>query len=459
MSAPKISWKHCLALAVVALALGATAANAVSTITVPACTASTPNTDRFAGGCGAHVTFDGSATDAWVADFSPSGESEYRVRFMVNLSGLTTPGDFDNFVAYSGTDTNGTPPPGSSRFRITYGPAANGEENLFVSARLTNGTEVTSTPGILLKHGWHSIEVHWLRSAPAQSNGLVELWVDGVKKTAEMAGLAAIDNNSSNTGIDHGRWGAEGFDGATGSISMDAFASQRTGYIGPEAAFADVPTNHAFFKNIQGLYAGRITSGCGNNPLIFCPLDKTNRGSMAVLLMRTKFYYLDHLPAVPALVTQNIFADPEYDPAQCASTPSGCTLLFTEPYPEALYNAGITKGCGTNPLKFCPGNQIARAEMAVFILRMLNGSNYQPPPNTGQFQDDEFNPNTCANVPAVACSMLWMNDWAEVFFNLGLTTGCGDVNHFCPANRSVRLEIAAFLTRSALGIPLQELGP
>src|SRR6185436_18158102 len=178
MSAPKISWKHCLALAVVALALGATAANAVSTITVPACTASTPNTDRFAGGCGAHVTFDGSATDAWVADFSPSGESEYRVRFMVNLSGLTTPGDFDNFVAYSGTDTNGTPPPRSSRFRITYGPAANGEENLFVSAPLTNGTEVTSTPGILLKHGWHSIEVHWLRSAPAQSNGLVELWVD-----------------------------------------------------------------------------------------------------------------------------------------------------------------------------------------------------------------------------------------------------------------------------------------
>jgi hypothetical protein len=34
---------------------------------------------------------------------------------------------------------------------------------------------------------------------------------------------------------------------------------------------------------------------------------------------------------------------------------------------EALFDAGITGGCGTSPLRFCPDNPITRGEMAVFL--------------------------------------------------------------------------------------------
>lgn len=38
---------------------------------------------------------------------------------------------------------------------------------------------------------------------------------------------------------------------------------------------------------------------------------------------------------------------------------------------EALYASGITAGCGTNPLIFCPEANITRAQMAVFLAKSL----------------------------------------------------------------------------------------
>ena len=38
---------------------------------------------------------------------------------------------------------------------------------------------------------------------------------------------------------------------------------------------------------------------------------------------------------------------------------------------EALYAAGITVGCGTNPLRFCPDDPITRGQEAVFISKAL----------------------------------------------------------------------------------------
>ncbi|MBL0344333.1 S-layer homology domain-containing protein [Candidatus Villigracilis affinis] len=50
---------------------------------------------------------------------------------------------------------------------------------------------------------------------------------------------------------------------------------------------------------------------------------------------------------------------------------------------ETLYAAGITSGCGTNPLTFCPNAPVTRAEMAVFLERGMNGAAYNPPAATG----------------------------------------------------------------------------
>ena len=38
---------------------------------------------------------------------------------------------------------------------------------------------------------------------------------------------------------------------------------------------------------------------------------------------------------------------------------------------EGLYEAGVTKGCSTTPLLYCPDEPVTRAQMASFIIRAL----------------------------------------------------------------------------------------
>jgi hypothetical protein len=39
---------------------------------------------------------------------------------------------------------------------------------------------------------------------------------------------------------------------------------------------------------------------------------------------------------------------------------------------EQLYTEGITGGCNTNPLRYCPTDPTNRAAMAVFLTRTFN---------------------------------------------------------------------------------------
>ena len=38
---------------------------------------------------------------------------------------------------------------------------------------------------------------------------------------------------------------------------------------------------------------------------------------------------------------------------------------------NALYASGVTVGCDTDPLRFCPAQPVTRAQMATFIARAL----------------------------------------------------------------------------------------
>ena len=38
---------------------------------------------------------------------------------------------------------------------------------------------------------------------------------------------------------------------------------------------------------------------------------------------------------------------------------------------DALFAAGITKGCSTEPLLYCPSRAVTRAQMASFLTRAL----------------------------------------------------------------------------------------
>jgi hypothetical protein len=104
---------------------------------------------------------------------------------------------------------------------------------------------------------------------------------------------------------------------------------------------------------------------------------------------------------------------------------------------ERLYAAGITAGCSTNPLSFCPENSVSQAEMAIFLEKGMHGSAYTPPSGSG---------TVFADVP----SSYWAVNWIEKSFADGITAGCGGGN-YCPEKPVTRAEMAELLLRAKHG--------
>ena len=104
-----------------------------------------------------------------------------------------------------------------------------------------------------------------------------------------------------------------------------------------------------------------------------------------------------------------------------------------------LYQAGITNGCATDPLRYCPEDPVTRGQMAVFLERGMQGSTYIPPDGTGAIFSD---------VPLT----YWAVDWIEQFYADGITSGCriGPLS-YCPDNLVTRAEMAVFLLRARHG--------
>ncbi len=104
---------------------------------------------------------------------------------------------------------------------------------------------------------------------------------------------------------------------------------------------------------------------------------------------------------------------------------------------ETIFHNGITGGCGAGT--YCPGNNVTRAQMAVFILKAEHGAGYAPPPCSGLFTDVE-----CLPTPAFAV------DWIEELSNEGITGGCG-AGIYCPNNPVTRAQMAVFLLKGEHG--------
>ncbi len=183
--------------------------------------------------------------------------------------------------------------------------------------------------------------------------------------------------------------------------------------------FSDVAYTHWAWSWIERLYSSGITTGCGNSPLVYCPDQTVTRAQMAVFLERGK-----NGSSYTPLGATGIFDDVP-------------TTYWAAGYIEQLYNDGITTGCATSPLKYCPENPVTRDQMAVFLLRAKYGKTYTPPPATGIFND----------VP----TSHWAAAWIEQLFNEGFTNGCGS-NNYCPSQVVNRAQMAAFLVRT-FGLP------
>jgi hypothetical protein len=182
--------------------------------------------------------------------------------------------------------------------------------------------------------------------------------------------------------------------------------------------FLDVPGDYWAFAHIEILAANGITGGCGDGN--YCPEGLVTRDQMAVFLergIRGGDFIVD--PGVG-----NIFTDVPSD-------------YWAGGWIELLSIDGITTGCRFG--FYCPENVVKRDQMAVFLLRSLNGSDHQPPTPIGVFND-------------VVLSH-WSAGWIEELANEGITGGCGNDN-YCPNDPVTRAQMAVFLVKTfGLTIP------
>jgi glucose/arabinose dehydrogenase len=177
------------------------------------------------------------------------------------------------------------------------------------------------------------------------------------------------------------------------------------GYVEP--TFSDVPASHPYYQDIETLYANGLTGGCSTTPLMFCPDTILNRAQAAVFMLRGNF----GVGYTPPSVVQHIFAD------------DWSLGLWAEPWAEGMYNRGLTAGCWSSPLQFCPWDLMPREQAAVFGLRLKYGNAYTPPPALGTVFADLTNPN------------FWSTAWAEQAYADGLIPACGTSGSkplFCP---------------------------
>lgn len=189
--------------------------------------------------------------------------------------------------------------------------------------------------------------------------------------------------------------------------------------------FADVLPTAWYWRWIEGFYHQGITTGCGADPLIYCPDRQVTRAEMAVFILRAK-----NGTSEPTPVVTDLFADVPVTGKE-----------WMQPWIEQFYAEGITTGCAVGPLKYCPERQVTRAEMAVFLLRAIKGPTYEPPEATGIFSD----------VPVAGKE--WMQPWIEEFYREGITTGCASSPlRYCPEQSVTRAEMATFIDR-AFGFP------
>ncbi len=181
--------------------------------------------------------------------------------------------------------------------------------------------------------------------------------------------------------------------------------------------FLDVHSCHWALQYMDRLYEAGITSGCGSNPLLYCPDERVTRDQMAVFLLKSKY---GSSYTAPLIDGSTGFTDVP-------------TSYWAAAWIKQLAAESVTSGCSGG--KYCPGAPVSRAQMAVFLLKSKYGSSYTLPPvgtSTG-FID----------VPAT----YWAASWIKQLAVEGITGGCGNGN-YCPEAPVTRAEMAVMLIRT-----------
>ena len=105
-----------------------------------------------------------------------------------------------------------------------------------------------------------------------------------------------------------------------------------------------------------------------------------------------------------------------------------------EPALDALAAQGVLAGMECGEGLVCPGEPLKRWEMAVWLVRALDGA--EPAPvATERFSDVDYD--------------VWSAPFVERLFDMGITVGCGrEPRQYCPYRSVTRAQMATFLTRA-----------
>jgi len=114
--------------------------------------------------------------------------------------------------------------------------------------------------------------------------------------------------------------------------------------------FTDVPATSVYFPYIQKMADLGLTHGC--SATMYCPSNPVPRMDAAVLIVRGK---------LESLFGNNF----TYPTTPFFSDVPASSPYF--PYVQKMFELGLTLGCTAT--QFCPGNNLARQEMAVFLDR------------------------------------------------------------------------------------------
>ena len=180
--------------------------------------------------------------------------------------------------------------------------------------------------------------------------------------------------------------------------------------------WADVPIDYWARSSIDTLFQRGVTVGCSTDPLRFCPEGNLTRAEMATFLLRA----VNGTPVDPA---GGLFAD----------APDGSWYV---PFIESLYGLGITQGCGTDPLAFCPTGEVTRAHIATFLIRAM-----------GEGPADSYR-GYFADVPEGA----WYTPFVERLHELGIVRGFAD-GTFGPNDVITRAEMAVLVDTALISGP------
>jgi len=131
-------------------------------------------------------------------------------------------------------------------------------------------------------------------------------------------------------------------------------------------AFADVPPGYWADRHVHALAGLGVTAGCGGGA--FCPEAALTRAQMAVLLERMR-RGAGFTPAAAVGVFRDVPPD-----------------AWAADWIEQLWKDGITAGCRVDgeDRDFCPEATVSRAQMAVFVC-LARG--WDPVPPAGVFND------------------------------------------------------------------------